>query len=143
MVFSATYRATLLALIASWSLCVRSAFAEPAADLPPPASHKIDFVKEIQPLLAERCYSCHGPEKQKSDLRWDSRTSAFKTGEHGPIIVPGNSATSRVIKLVAGLDPDTIMPPKGDPLTAEQIGLLRAWIDQGAVWPDSAAGQRP
>jgi hypothetical protein len=112
-----------------------------ATKLPPAASQKVDFTKDIQPILADRCYECHGPEKQKADLRWDTKASVFKIGEHGPIIVPGKSAESRVIKLVAGLEPDSVMPPQGDPLTAAQIGLLRAWIDQGANWPEIAVAQ--
>jgi len=107
--------------------------------LPAAAGGQIDFLKDIQPILAERCYSCHGPEKQKSDLRWDSKSSLTKTGEHGPVLIPGNSAASRVIRLVAGLDPDTVMPQKGERLTAQQIGLLRAWIDQGAKWADTVS----
>src|SRR5204863_6781351 len=78
--------------------------------LPPPAARTVDFVKDIQPMLTERCYSCHGPKKQKSDLRWDTKESVFKGGEHGPVLVPGKSAASRVIHLVAGLEPDTVMP---------------------------------
>lgn len=114
--------------------------AAPAAPaiLPPPATRRVDFLKDIQPMLAERCYACHGPDKQKGDLRWDVKTSVFKNGEHGPIVMPGNSGQSRVIKLVAGLDPETVMPPRGERLTAAQIGLLRAWIDQGAAWVDVA-----
>ena len=112
-----------------------------AVQLPPAASQTVDFIKNIQPILAQSCYECHGPEKQKADLRWDTKASAFKIGEHGPIIVPGKSAESRVIKLVGGLEPDSVMPPKGDPLTAGQIGLLRAWIDQGANWPEGAVAQ--
>jgi hypothetical protein len=109
--------------------------------LPPPASRTVDFVKDIQPILSQRCYACHGPEKQKGELRWDVKASAFKTGEHGPIIIPGSSAASRVIKLVSGLEPDTLMPPRGDRLTAAQIGLLRAWIDQGAAWVEMAVAK--
>ncbi len=125
--------------VAWWLMLVLSP-AQPCcgASLPPPAQRSVDFAKDIQPLLADRCYSCHGPDKQKGDLRWDSKTSAFQSGDHGPRIVPGNSAGSRVIQLVAGLDPDSVMPPKGEPLTGAQIGLLRAWIDQGANWPDTA-----
>src|SRR5438046_1112006 len=73
-----------------------------SAGLPPSAARRVDFVKDIQPILAARCYDCHGPEKQKADLRWDNKASVFKTGEHGPLVIPGNSAGSRVIKLVAG-----------------------------------------
>lgn len=109
-----------------------------AAPLPPAATRRVDFSRDIQPLLSQHCYGCHGPDKQKGDLRWDVKESAFKTGDHGPIIVPGKSSSSRVIVLVSGLDPDSVMPPRGERLTTEQIGLLRAWIDQGAVWPASA-----
>ena len=78
---------------------------------------------------------CHGPEKQKADLRLDLKAFAMRGGESGKVIEPGKSAESRLIHLVAGLEEDTVMPPKGDRLTAAQIGILRAWIDQGANWP--------
>jgi mono/diheme cytochrome c family protein len=108
--------------------------------LPPPAASKIDFVKDIQPILSQSCFDCHGPKRQEADLRWDSKDIAIKEGSaNGPVIIPGKSAESKMIQLVAGLDPENVMPKKGDRLTAEQIGLLRAWIDQGANWPDSAS----
>ncbi|MCW5554150.1 MAG: PSD1 domain-containing protein [Verrucomicrobiae bacterium] len=107
------------------------------AQLPPAASRPVDFATDVQPLLAAHCYSCHGPERQRADLRWDVKSSVFRSGEPQPFIVPGRSAESRVIHLVAGLEPDSLMPPKGEPLTAEEIGLLRAWIDEGAVWPET------
>ena len=111
--------------------------AEPdLSNLPPAAPVVVDFVRDIQPILARNCYSCHGSERQKSELRWDVKASALKGGEHGPDVVPGDSARSRMIQLVAGLNPDMIMPQKGERLTTTQIGLLRAWIDQGAKWPD-------
>lgn len=109
-----------------------------APALPPAATRPVEFTRDIQPILSEHCYGCHGPDKQKADLRWDVKASAFKTGDHGPIIVPGKSAASRVIVLVSSTDPDSVMPPRGERLTADQIGLLRGWIDQGAVWPASA-----
>lgn len=119
-----------------------AAVAAPAtvdvSKLPPAATRPVDFVKDIQPLLTKHCYPCHGPEKQKADLRWDDKTSAFRPGDNGPHFIRGKSAESRVIHLVAGLEPDSIMPPKGEPLTADEVGLLRAWIDQGANWPDSS-----
>src|SRR4029077_6886663 len=61
----------------------------------------------------------------------------------GPAIVPGHSAESRMIHLVAGLEKNLVMPKKGERLTPEQIGLLRAWIDQGARWPEEAATAKP
>src|SRR2546426_3727645 len=73
---------------------------------------------------------------QRAGLRLDVKSIALKGSENGPVIVPGDSAKSRLIHLVAGLNPNKIMPQAGDRLTAEQVGLLRAWIDQGAHWPD-------
>jgi len=126
-----------LVLASGWFCAVLSAFATPdAPPLPPPATRTVDFVKDIQPLFAANCYGCHGPKRQQGELRWDVKALALKGGEHGPVILPGHSADSRVIQLVAGVDPDAVMPPKGDRLTPEQIGLLRAWIDQGGKWPD-------
>ena len=114
-----------------------------AQALPAPAALPVDFSRDIQPVLAEHCYQCHGPEKQKNGLRLDSKAEALKGGDSGPAIIPGKSAESRLIHYVAGLDPDTFMPPKGERLSAEQIGLLRAWIEQGAVWPDAAGSEQP
>ncbi|MDR3402608.1 MAG: DUF1553 domain-containing protein [Chthoniobacter sp.] len=112
--------------------------------LPPPATRPVDFVKDIQPLFEKNCLKCHGPEKQKSGYRVDVRDSALKGGDdHAPNIVPGKSAASPLIHFVAGLDEDMLMPQKGDRLTAEQIGLLRAWIDQGANWPVEAQPSDP
>jgi len=104
--------------------------AEPR--LPPAATRRIDFVKDVRPIFAASCYSCHGDKKRKGDLRLDRKTSAL----HSDAIVPGKSADSPLIQRVAGLDGDMKMPPKGPGLTAEQVGILRAWIDQGAVWPE-------
>ena len=123
--------------LALWLATLAASAAVDVSKLPPAASRPVDFAKDIQPIFSRHCYSCHGPEKQKASLRWDDKTTALKGGENGPVIVPGKSAESRVIHLVAGLEPDAIMPPKGEPLTAEQIGLMRAWIDQGANWPET------
>ena len=114
--------------------------AGPAVDvsqLPASLARPVDFTRDIRPILEKSCFSCHGPEKQKGDYRLDSATAAVKGGEnYTPAIKPGDSANSPLIHLVSGLVPDSKMPAKGDPLTKEQIGLLRAWIDQGANWAD-------
>ena len=111
------------------------------AKLLPSATRAVDFVKDIRPLFESKCYSCHGPEKQKGQLRLDRKADALKGGDsHAPDIVSGKSADSPLIHFVAGLVPDMQMPPKGEPLTKEQVGLLRAWIDQGAQWPDDGSG---
>ena len=110
------------------------------AQLPPAATRPIDFARDIQPIFQTHCVSCHGVEKQRSGLRLDDMVAGLKGGEnHAPDIRPGNSAESPLIHFVAGLVPDLRMPLKKDPLSREQIGLLRGWIDQGAKWPEGAA----
>jgi hypothetical protein len=112
--------------------------AEPQVKLPPVASQKVDFARDIQPILKASCYECHGDEKQKGGLRLDLRASAVKGGDSGPLWVPGKSAESLIILAVAGTKPDLKrMPYKKDPLSDSQMGLLRAWIDQGADWPNT------
>jgi mono/diheme cytochrome c family protein len=111
-----------------------------AADLPAPAERTIDFARDVQPIFARHCYECHGEKKQKSDYRLDDRANAMKGGEVGKVpVVVGKSAESPLILRVAGTDPDEVMPPKGEKLTAAEVGILRAWIDQGAKWPDELA----
>ena len=117
--------------------------AADVAELPPPAGRKVDYAKDVRPILAAACYSCHGEKKQQSGFRLDRKADALKGGEIGKAIVPGKSAESPLIRYVAGLDKDLKMPPKGDRLTAEQVGVLRAWIDQGADWPEAAAVADP
>ncbi len=113
-----------------------------APPLPAAVARPVDFTREIAPILNASCISCHGAERQKGGYRLDSPTAAVRGGEaHSPAIVPGDSAASPLIRLVAGLGPDTRMPAKGDPLTPEQIGLLRGWIDQGAKWPANAPAE--
>jgi hypothetical protein len=114
-----------------------------AGKLPPPAERMVDFVPDVQPLLRTTCYSCHGPEVQEGGLRLDVKKRALEGGDGGAVIVPGKSGESRLIHAVAGQDESLgLMPPDGEgtPLSEEQVGLLRAWIDQGAVWPDEADG---
>ncbi len=124
-------------LLPLFALAVATAAAADSPTLPAPAARTVDFVKDIQPIFEAQCVKCHGPEKQKGGYRLDDRKIALTGGDdHAPNIHPGKSAESPLIQFVAGLDPDMKMPAKGDPLTAEQIGLLRAWIDQGAVWPE-------
>jgi hypothetical protein len=108
--------------------------------LPPDAVTNIDFTRDIKPILETSCLRCHGPENPKSKFRLDNREAVLKGGEEGVDILPGDSAKSPLIHYVARLVADFEMPPvgKGEKLTAEQISLLRAWIDQGLVWDNSA-----
>lgn len=96
-----------------------------------------DFDREIRPLLKERCAQCHGPEKQKADLRLDAKPHAFKGGESGTVIVPAKSSASPLFQRITASG-DERMPPKGEPLTADQIAKIKAWIDSGAIWPENA-----
>ncbi len=125
-----------LAFAACASVLPTDGFGIDKSQLPPVASKKVDFVKDVQPIFEKSCSACHGEKLQKGDLRLDVKQLAFKGSAHGAVFKPGNSADSLLIHLVAGLDPEMVMPQKGDRLTSEQIGILRAWIDQGAVWPD-------
>ena len=103
--------------------------------LPPASSQKdVTYAKDIKPVFDKSCIKCHGAEKPKGKLRLDSLAGALKGGEDGKVIEPGNSAKSTLVHAVARLVEDDAMPPadKGEPLTKDQIGLIRAWIDQGA-----------
>ena len=104
------------------------------------AAAEVDFKRDIQPVFADKCYSCHGPEKQKGGLRLDRKKDALQGGDSGKVIVPGKAGESVIIRNVSGVDPDNVMPPKGkgEPVTEKQLVLLRAWVDGGAVWPEDA-----
>lgn len=107
----------------------------------PPASMKsgVTFDADIKPIFQDNCVKCHnseGPKKPKAGLALNTREGVLKGSKHGPVIKIGDSAHSQLVRAVAhiGDDPDDYMPKGKDakPLTPEQIGLIRAWIDQGA-----------
>ena len=113
-------------------------FAQAAKQLPPAASLTVDFSTHVEPILKGRCFACHGEQLQLRKLRLDQRADAIRGGESGiPAVIPGDSANSLLIRYVAGIDPDVVMPPEGDKLAPDEVGLLRAWIDQGAAYPDA------
>src|SRR5438445_3875145 len=86
---------------------------------------KADFARDIQPIFIKRCYECHGPDKQRNNLRLDRKADALKGGKSGKgLFTAGKSAESELIARVTSQDPDEVMPAKGERLTAEQIGLL-------------------
>lgn len=109
------------------------------AQFPPPASRTVDYDADVRPILAQNCYSCHGADAQQSGLRLDLRQNALRGGDYGPVITAGNSADSKLIKRLVNGDGGLQMPPTG-PLSNEEIGILRAWIDQG---PDFRTEIRP
>jgi len=102
----------------------------------PPA---VDFAKDVWPILKDRCVQCHNAEKHKGGFELTSRERVLAGGDSGKVVIPGKSAQSRLIQLVAGTDPDSKMPSEGMPLTATQVSVLRAWIDQGAKWDNIVA----
>ncbi len=133
---------TVLLVLAAVAAVANAAVSKTVVDLtrlPAASKGPVDYVRDIQPLFAKNCYSCHGAEKQKNGLRLDLKAAALAGGDSGRVILPGNSAQSKLIHLVSGLVPDTVMPQKGERLTAAEIGKLRAWIDAGANWPDELA----
>src|SRR5689334_19529672 len=110
--------------------------------LPPAASKKVDYRKDIQPLLAQKCYSCHGADVQQAGLRLDLRQNALRGGDYGPVIKIGDSSASKLIRRVVDGDGGLQMPPTG-PLSDDEIGLLRAWIDQGAEFQTDIVAEAP
>lgn len=124
------------------SVCAAGPAAAPTA-LPPAADHPVSFVKDIKPLFEASCIQCHAKGKDKGGFSLETRDGFLKGGDTGPAALPGNSAESYVVKLVAGVDPDEQMPKKGKKWTAGQVGLLRAWIDQGAQWDSAITFARP
>ncbi|MFV1994784.1 MAG: DUF1549 domain-containing protein, partial [Verrucomicrobiales bacterium] len=118
-----TFLATVFAGLSSLSLLAQASVA-------------VDFETEILPIFEDRCLDCHGPDKQKSELRVDRRATLLRGGDSGlASLVPGDPEKSYLIELIKGLDPDSIMPEKGDPLSADEIALLEKWIAEGAPWP--------
>jgi len=93
------------------------------------------FEKRVRPILANNCYECHGPEKQKSGLRWDHIAFIRAGGDRGAVIEPGEPGKSRMIEAIGYDNVDLQMPPTGK-LDDRQIEVLRQWVQMGAPWPD-------
>jgi mono/diheme cytochrome c family protein len=114
--------------------------ATAAADLPPAATKAgVTYATDIKAIFDASCVKCHSGDKPKARLHLDTLEGVLKGTKQGKIVTPGDSAGSFIVKSVAHLsaDQDSWMPPLKNkagikPLTPEQIGLIRAWIDQGA-----------
>ncbi|MFC7336861.1 PSD1 and planctomycete cytochrome C domain-containing protein [Haloferula chungangensis] len=107
-----------------------------AFPLPAQAESDVSF-RAARRVLETKCLSCHHPEKTKGDLLMTSREDFLRGGDSGPVIDPGNADGSLLIeRITLEEDHDDIMPPKGKPLDAEEIATLKAWINEGAPWPD-------
>lgn len=123
-------------------LAVAPCFSADSNSLPEPVAGPVRFLEDIEPLFAARCQACHGAEQQMNGLRLDRRAEALRGGYAGPVIVPGDSARSKLVLMVAGGVDGKVMPPTGEPLNDSEIGMLRAWIDKGADWPEPAPAER-
>jgi mono/diheme cytochrome c family protein len=104
------------------------------ARIPPPADRQVDFAADVQPIFTRHCLDCHGPNKQKGSYRLDVKETALKAD----LVKVGDSANSAIIHHVLGINDRKRMPPEAPQLTDEQVGILRAWIDQGAAWVGDA-----
>lgn len=107
-------------------------------------SAKVDFQRDIQPILQANCWRCHGEQKASGQLRLDSKSAAMKGGISGAVIIAGNSKSSRLLHRVRGEGGEKRMPLGGEALSSAHIELLARWIDEGAVWleGDGATGRR-
>jgi mono/diheme cytochrome c family protein len=99
-------------------------------------AQRVDFRRDIEPILRSNCYQCHGAGKASAQFRLDDKELAMKGGISGAAIIPGNSRESRLMKRVLGEGDEARMPLGGNPLQPEQIELIRKWIDEGAGWPE-------
>ncbi|MGP0065997.1 MAG: DUF1549 domain-containing protein [Isosphaeraceae bacterium] len=105
----------------------------------PSGRKPVDFAHDIAPLIKARCAECHTDGKYKGSFSLDTRESALKS----EAIVAGKSGESELLERITSADPEFRMPPKGDRLTAEEVGRIAAWIDQGVPWQDGFTFKRP
>jgi Protein of unknown function (DUF1549)/Protein of unknown function (DUF1553)/Planctomycete cytochrome C len=109
------------------------------------AAEPPSFSRDVLPILSDNCFFCHGPDAKarEADLRFDTADGALRIDK--PVIVPGKSAESEVLRRIASTNPDTVMPPpkSGRELTAAQVETLKAWIDGGAKWGKHWAFEKP
>ncbi len=102
-----------------------------------PTHEQIEFFeKQVRPVLAESCYKCHGAEKQKGDLRLDSRAALLKGNDTGPVVFPGDPMKGTFIKSIRH-EIDNKMPEKAPKLSAEKIAALTEWVKMGLPWPEN------
>ena len=123
------------AVVATWLMLPPAAAVEVAPrKIPPAVSRKIDFAEDVKPILARSCTKCHANGKRKGGFNIDHIHTFVGGGDSGPAVVAGKGAESLLIELVLSNDPDERMPVKGDPLSLEEVAILRTWIDQGIKW---------
>ncbi|MBL8828214.1 MAG: PSD1 domain-containing protein [Planctomycetaceae bacterium] len=127
------HRPRLTWYLCALTICATSTWSQAALV----AAETIDYATQIKPLLASRCYACHGALKQNGGLRLDTAALIGKGGESGPAVLAGQSATSVLIERITDTNAETRMPPEGEgePLKPAEVSLIKAWIDQGLKAP--------
>jgi uncharacterized membrane protein len=131
---------TAVAFAAAFGLVAVASADDAAGKLPPASTEQgVTYATDIKPILDNSCVKCHSGDKPKAHLKLDTLENALKGAKDGKVIIPGDSAKSLMVQAAAHAtkDHDQWMPPLHNranigPLTPEQIGLIRAWIDQGA-----------
>ena len=104
------------------------------------APDKVDFGRDVQPILRQHCVSCHGASSHQAGLRLDRRSDAMRGGTNSPgVIHPGDGRSSVLYIKISSTQFGPQMPPTGA-LSSDQIEIIRRWIDEGAEWPDALAG---
>lgn len=106
------------------------------------AADKVEYERDVKPILRAHCFRCHGPLKTESGLRLDTKALALKGGENGPALVPRDTDNSRILQRITG-DDASRMPPEGAPLSQAEIGTLKTWIAGGAVSPADEVAEDP
>jgi len=131
-----------------WFVLLASALAWAGDEAAPTPAELEFFERRVRPILAENCYKCHGPQKQKSGLRVDSRARLLAGGESGPAVVPMRPDESELIKAIR-YEADGFQMPPSAKLADEQIATLTEWVKMGAPWPggtsdpETRPGQQP
>jgi mono/diheme cytochrome c family protein len=125
------FRFVVLLILVGCCLPIAASAADP---------ERVDFTRQVQPLFADRCFACHGPDEntREADLRLDLRTSVFDRQRESPLILPGSSKKSELFERISSDDPEFRMPPPSATrqLKPKEIRLIRRWIDQGADWQE-------
>lgn len=118
-------------------------FLLPSLIIATAAPAAVDFSHQIVPILREHCAECHAGDKKKGGFSFNDRESLMEGGEDGAVVLSGKSADSALIKAILSADPDEQMPPKGKRVPAEQVALLKQWIDEGLPWEEGFAFKKP
>jgi hypothetical protein len=123
-------------LVAVAALAIPARGGDEAATPPAARSQRVDFVRDVWPLLEASCHHCHGSDEQQARLRLDARVIVMAGGNSGPAVVPGDADASLLVQRLIGHGTEVRMPTDADPLDEAEIAVIRRWVEQGADWPE-------